>query len=108
MGRGGSAARGMGLFYPFNHSEMTSGVQPSSPASTIQICPWPPALLGWDCPWGLSQIWPRARGWTRHMPGEHPHSLPTGTAARGGDLAEGAESSFSYFPPSSSSKDWLG
>lgn len=39
-----------------------------------------------------------SRSWSGHTPGEHPHSSPTGAAARGGDLAEGVESSFCFFP----------
>lgn len=58
-------------------------------ASRSQICPHPPALpipradgtgrsLG-----GMSQIWPRARGWTRHVPGEHPHPRLDGDRSPG-------------------------
>lgn len=89
---------GWACFYPFDHSEMTFGVQPSSPASRIQICPWPSALLGWDCPWGVvSDLAPCSELEQAHA-GRDPHSRPTGTAAQGGDLAEGVESSFCFFP----------
>lgn len=76
----------------------------------LLVCSHPPQPAGsrsalgpqlcWDgaVPGGLSQIRPRARSWTRHMPGEHPHSLAMGTAAQGGDLAEGLETSLCFFP----------